>query len=68
MNRVRAFGRFWWGFVIGDDWRLALGGGGALALTGIAAHAHVAAWWIAPAVVVALLGATLTRAQPRPPR
>jgi hypothetical protein len=24
-RRVRAFGRFWWDFVVGDDWRIALG-------------------------------------------
>ena len=23
MRYVRAFGRFWWDFVIGDDWRIA---------------------------------------------
>jgi high-affinity Fe2+/Pb2+ permease len=34
---VRAFGRFWWDFLIGEDWRIAAGvvvtlGLGALAL------------------------------------
>jgi hypothetical protein len=23
MSRLRAFGRFWWDFVVGDDWRVA---------------------------------------------
>jgi hypothetical protein len=25
MRIVRAFFRFWWDFIIGDDWRIALG-------------------------------------------
>jgi hypothetical protein len=25
MGLVRAFARFWWDFVIGDDWRIAAG-------------------------------------------
>ena len=34
---MRAFGRFWWDFIVGDDWRIAAGvvaslGLGALAL------------------------------------
>ena len=25
MRRLRAFGHFWWDFVVGDDWRAAAG-------------------------------------------
>jgi hypothetical protein len=25
MRHVAAFGRFWWDFVVGDDWRVAAG-------------------------------------------
>ena len=25
MNRITAFGRFWWDFVVGDDWVTAAG-------------------------------------------
>ncbi len=25
MTHLRTFGRFWYDFIIGDDWRLALG-------------------------------------------
>jgi len=28
---VRGFGRFWWDFVVGDDWRIAAGVVGVLA-------------------------------------
>ena len=64
MNRVRGFGRFWWDFVIGDDWRLALGALVALATAGLAADAGIAAWWIAPAIVIGVLVASLGRAAP----
>jgi hypothetical protein len=51
-----------WDFVVGDDWRTAFGVVIALALTGIAVGANVAAWWITPAAVVVLLGLSLRRA------
>lgn len=25
MTFVRAIGRFWWDFIVGDDWRIAVG-------------------------------------------
>jgi hypothetical protein len=25
MRFVRAFGRFWWDFIVGEDWRIAAG-------------------------------------------
>ena len=65
MNRLRGVGRFWWDFVIGDDWRLAVGGGVALAATGILTHADRTAWWVAPTVIVAVLVGTLAAARPR---
>jgi hypothetical protein len=67
MKPVRAFGRFWWDFVIGDDWRLAFAAALALTLTALVAHTDLAAWWIAPVIVIGLLVITLVRAQPRPP-
>src|SRR5581483_12419076 len=46
MSRLVAFGRFWWDFVIGDEWvvaaLVALGIGATAAL----AAADVAAWWL----------------------
>jgi hypothetical protein len=35
MRLVTGFGRFWWDFLIGDDWRVAAGVGIALALGGV---------------------------------
>jgi hypothetical protein len=47
---VRAFGRFWWNFIVGDDWRVAVGLAVALGLTWFT-HA----WWLLPLAVALLL-------------
>jgi hypothetical protein len=65
MNRLRAFGHFWYDFVVGDDWRLAVGALVALVVAGIVAHAEHSAWWIVPAVVSVLLSVSVLRATPR---
>jgi len=59
---VSAFGRFWWDFVVGDDWRAAAGVIAGIAATVMLAHASVAAWWLLPPVVVAVLYVSLRRA------
>jgi hypothetical protein len=55
MSRIEAFFRFLWDFVIGDDWRIAAGVVVALAITALIAGTSVAAWWILPVAVAALL-------------
>ncbi len=55
MRYVVAFGRFWWNFVVGDDWRVAAGLLVAFALTWVLAHHGFAAWWLLPLAVVLLL-------------
>jgi hypothetical protein len=64
VSRLRAFGRFWWAFVIGDDWRLALGGGIALGATAALVSMGVSAWWLTPILVIAVLIGALVRARP----
>jgi uncharacterized membrane protein AbrB (regulator of aidB expression) len=65
--RLRAFARFWYDFVVGDDWRVAAGVVTALAITYGVSHAHwSAAWWIVPVAVAVLLVASVWRAVPRP--
>jgi hypothetical protein len=49
--------RFVVDFVVGDDWRIALG---VLVAIGIAAAAQV--WWFLPPAVMVLLYASLRRA------
>jgi hypothetical protein len=63
MKYVMAFLRFWYDFIVGDDWRVAAGVVVALALTAALAHDGVAAWWLMPAAVVAILLGSLRRAR-----
>jgi hypothetical protein len=62
VNRLAAVARFWWEFVIGDDWLSALAVAVAVGLTALLAHAHLAAWWFLPVAVVAILYGSLRRA------
>jgi len=61
MKHVRAFGRFWWDFIVGDDWLVAVGLAIALGLTWLLAHHDVNAWWLLPASVVLLLAGSVWR-------
>ena len=60
--RLKAFGAFWYDFVVGDDWRVAVGVVLALAVTAVVATTSVPAWWILPAAVAVLLPVSLWRA------
>jgi hypothetical protein len=62
VNPVRRFLHFWYDFVVGDDWTVAVGVVIALALTALLATAGIAAWWLLPVAVVLLLGLSLRRA------
>jgi hypothetical protein len=62
VRRLKAFGAFWWDFIVGDDWVLAAGVVAALAVTWFLAHRDVSAWWLMPVAVVALLAVSLRRA------
>jgi hypothetical protein len=61
MSRADAFVRFIWDFVVGDDWRIAVGVILALAVTAIVAGS-IAAWWVLPVAVAGLLGYSVWRA------
>ncbi|WP_034260770.1 hypothetical protein [Actinospica robiniae] len=62
-QRLRAFGAFWYDFVIGDDWRVAVVVVIALAATYGVSKTSVPAWWIMPLAVVLILPITLWRAR-----
>jgi hypothetical protein len=61
MKYVRSFGRFWWNFVVGDDWRVAAGLAVAFALTWLLEHEDVSAWWLLPLAVALLLAESVRR-------
>jgi len=55
MRRLRAFGRFWYEFIVGDDWRVAVGVVMALGVTSLVAGVGLPAWWVLPAAVLVVL-------------
>ena len=59
---MRRFARFWWDFVVGDDWRIAAGIAVAIGLVALLHHVHVRSGWVLPLAVAALLYASLRRA------
>lgn len=61
MNRIAAFGRFWWEFIVGDDWVAAAGVAIGLAIT-----AALASWWVLPIAVAVVLVVSLARAAAHP--
>ena len=62
MRRLASFGRFWWDFVIGDDWLVAVLVAAAIGATAFLAAAGVAAWWLLPLAVLLILWLSLRRA------
>jgi hypothetical protein len=62
VNRLAAVARFWWEFVIGDDWLAAAAIALAIALTAALAHADITAWWLLPPAVAVILYTSLRRA------
>jgi hypothetical protein len=59
---VKAFGGFWYDFVIGDDWRIAIGVVVALGASAGLVRAGVPAWWVMPFSAIVILVASLWRA------
>jgi hypothetical protein len=61
VKQLRAFGRFWYDFVIGDDWRVAAGVVAAIGAIALLSQGDASAWWLMPVAVVALLYASVRR-------
>ena len=59
---LRSFGAFWWDFIVGDDWKIAVGVVAGLAVTAALAHDDVTAWWALPSTVAVILGLSLAGA------
>jgi hypothetical protein len=57
VSRVVSFGRFWWDFVVGDDWVAAAG-----VIAGLGLTAALAAWWLLPIAVAIVLTMSVLRA------
>jgi hypothetical protein len=57
---VRFF-RFWYDFIVGDDWRVALGVAVAIGVAAALVATGIPAWWFLPLAVAAVLYASLRR-------
>jgi hypothetical protein len=62
MRYLRSFVRFWWNFIVGDDWRVAAGVAVALALTAWLTDRGANVWWLLPGAVAVVLALSLRRA------
>jgi hypothetical protein len=61
MTYVKHFLRFWYDFIVGDDWLVAAGVVVALAISAALAHRARNAWWVMLVAVVVLLATSLWR-------
>ena len=61
MSYIKAFVLFWYDFIVGDDWVIAVGVVGALVGTAHLVHAGMKAWWALPVAVIVLLAISLWR-------
>jgi hypothetical protein len=62
MRLIRAFLHGVWDFVVGDDWRTAIGVIVTLGVVAALAAVGIAAWWVMPPAVLVLLALSLKRA------
>jgi hypothetical protein len=62
VNRLAGFGRFWWDFVVGDDWLVAALVAVSIGATAALAAAGLSAWWLLPLAVLLILWLSLRRA------
>jgi len=61
MRFLGRVGAFWYDFIIGDDWTIAVAVVAALGATFLLAHAHIVAWWLLPVVVILFLSVSVRR-------
>jgi hypothetical protein len=62
MTNLRTFGKFWYDFIIGDDWRLALGVTASIVLVFAVTREVADWWWLLPLAVAALLAVSVNDA------
>jgi hypothetical protein len=59
---MRRLATFWWDFLVGDDWRLAVGVLTAIGATVLLQRAGLDPWWLLPSAVALLLMRSVWRA------
>jgi len=58
---IGRFFRFWYDFIVGDDWRVAAGVVAAIGLTALVARRGFAAWWLMVVLVIVVLLGSVRR-------
>lgn len=61
MRRLRRFAAFWYDFVVGDDWRVAVGVVTLLGTAAVLAQYSVPVWFLLPVGVATVLVASVWR-------
>jgi hypothetical protein len=61
---LRQFARFWYDFIVGDDWRLAVGAVTIVVAVTLAARDDINAWWLLPVGVGVLLAVSVGLVSP----
>ncbi len=61
LRYIKAFLLFWYDFIVGDDWVIALGVAFTLSATYWLVQNHHNVWWVLPVAVVLLLAISLGR-------
>ncbi|MDZ4719391.1 MAG: hypothetical protein SH847_13125 [Roseiflexaceae bacterium] len=61
MHYLKSFLLFWYDFVVGDDWMIAVGVVAALIIAALLVQQGIQAWWLMPLAVIAMLAASLWR-------
>jgi len=64
---MRAIALGLWEFVVGDDWRVAVGIAATLAATAAVSGLGMPSWWLCPVATLAILWRAVRRAQRRAP-
>ncbi|MDL2363042.1 MAG: hypothetical protein QFB86_01510 [Patescibacteria group bacterium] len=60
MSYIKGFITFWYKFIVGDDWRIAIGVITGLGISAALVHkAHLQLWWLLPTGVVVMLALSL---------
>jgi hypothetical protein len=63
LSALASFGRFWYRFIVGDDWTIAVTVFGGLAAVFALRSVGIAAWWLLPVLAIGILGMSLYRAR-----
>ncbi|MBA3946966.1 MAG: hypothetical protein H0X37_20690 [Herpetosiphonaceae bacterium] len=61
MTFIKNFLLFWYDFIVGDDWVIAVGVVLALIITSLLVRSQINAWWLMPLAVIVLLAISVLR-------